>query len=122
GNTPEINVHHPFEVVVGHFPHSGREGHTGVVDNQVNLAKILADLRGVGVDGVPVGDIQAVGFHLGTVQAGSGFRQPRLVDIGESQPTAPGREGFGQGSADTGASTGDDSHLVVQIFHGGNLL
>ncbi len=40
-DAPEVDVHQPLEVLVGHGLDGGRHGHAGVVEDQVDLAVVL---------------------------------------------------------------------------------
>ena len=56
-HAPEVDVHQPLEVLVGHGLDGRPEGDAGVVHDQVHLAVIGHHLVGPGVDGGPVGHV-----------------------------------------------------------------
>src|SRR5690554_4866374 len=117
GHAPEVDIHHPFEVFVGHLANGGRQRHAGVVDDQVNLAEVRPYLFGVGVDGFAVRDIEKVRTHVGTTAGGHGFRQPGFVNVRQRQPAAFGGQHTGKGPADSGTGSGYHSHFVLEILH-----
>ena len=63
-HAPEVDVHQPFEVLVGHGLDRRAQRHAGVVDDQVDRAVVGDDAVGPGVDGVPIGHIEVLGGDL----------------------------------------------------------
>ena len=61
---PEINVHDPFEVFVGHLTDRGRQGNARVVDDQIDLTEIFHNLLRMGKDGIAIRHVQPVGFYI----------------------------------------------------------
>src|SRR5690606_40386034 len=55
-HTPEVDIHDPFEVVIGHLPHGRRQCDTGIVDHQIDLTKICPYLLGMSVYRITVRD------------------------------------------------------------------
>ena len=91
-DTPEVDVHQPFEVLVGHRLDGGAERHAGVVDDQVDLAVVGDDLVGPGVDRVPVGHVEVLGGDLDSEALALRHRlgQAGLVDVAQRERALPG--------------------------------
>src|SRR5918997_1221426 len=59
-DAPEVDVHQPLEVVVGHRVDRGQERDAGVVEHQVDPAVVVDDPVGPRVHRGPVGHVDAL--------------------------------------------------------------
>ena len=122
-DAPEVDVHDPLEVVVGHLLEVAVQRDAGVVDDHVDPAELAADRGGVLVHRLAVADVDLVRAHLPLQQGGARLHLPRgldqtdLVPVAQRQDRAlPGRL-EGELAADAGAGSGDHDHLAVESLH-----
>src|SRR6185437_10950839 len=62
-NSPEVDVHHPFDVFERGDVDVTRVGDAGVVVDLVDLAVVVLDRVGVDLEGLAFGDVEAVTAH-----------------------------------------------------------
>ena len=118
-HTPEVDVHQPLEVVVGHRGHVGAEGHAGVVDDDVHPTVVGDDLVGPGVHVVASGHVEATGGHLHApaLTAGRRLGQAGLVDVADRQVGTPTAQLDREGPADPRARSRDGGHPAPEPLH-----
>ena len=122
-HAPEVDVHEPFEVRVGHGLDRRAQRDAGVVDDEVDRAVVGHHLLGPGVDGVPIGHVEVLGGDLVPVAPAlrHRLRQPGIVDVGQGDVRAAPRQLDCEGAPDARARSGDGGHAVVEIPHVGPL-
>ncbi len=118
-DAPEVDVHDPLDVLELGLLDVAVVGDAGVVVDLVDLAEVGDDGVGVGQHCLPLGDIEAVGFHCRAERFGlaDGFGESFGVDVGESELGALRREIEGQCPADAGAGSGDDGDFAFEWVH-----
>ena len=86
-DAPKVDVHHPFDVLELADLDVAGECDAGVVVDLVDLAEVLVDLVGVGLEGLAFGDVEPVGpdRHTDGPQPFFGLREPLEVDIADRQ-------------------------------------
>ena len=94
-------------------------GDASVVVDVVDCAEVCDDGVGVGQHGLPLGDVEPVGLHVGAECLGlaHGFGQAVGVDVGQRELCALLREIERQRSADAGAGSGDDGNFAFESVH-----
>ena len=119
-DAPEVDVHHPLEVVVVDLLVAAEQRHARVVDHDVHPTEPAADRVGVVVHGPAVADVHTL--HQDP-PAGAGPHQPGglgqsgLVRVTQGEDRTPGGGVHGKRPADAGARSGDRDDLVVERPH-----
>ena len=118
-DAPEVDVHHPFDVLeLGDLDVAGERDARVVVD--------LVDLAEVGLDGVGVeqerfafGDVEAVGLDRGAdrLEPFFGDRQALGVDVADRDVGARTSQLDRQRLTDARSGAGDDSDLPGEALH-----
>lgn len=65
-HTPEVDVHQPVEVFICNLKHLRIDSHAGVIDQEIDRAKVTHHIIGIGVDGISLATIELVVPGLGT--------------------------------------------------------
>ena len=118
-DAPEVDVHEPLEVGIGHGLDRRSQGHPGVVEHQVDRAVLGDDLVGPRVHGVAIGDVDARARHLHArpLAEGDGLGQADVVDIAQREVRAPARQLLSERASDAGTGAGDGGHPPVEGLH-----
>ncbi len=118
-DAPEVDVHQPLEVLVGHGLDGGAQSDAGVVDDQVHLAVVVHDFVGPGVHGDAVGDVEALGadLHSKALAEGDGLGQADFIDVGQGEVGAAGSEIPGKGPTDARGGAGDGGDTAIEGLH-----
>ncbi len=85
---PEVDVHDPLDVLVlADLDVPPGERDAGIVVDLVDLAEVRLDAVGVGLEGLPLGDVQPIGLdvHTDRLEALLGDRETLGVDIADGQ-------------------------------------
>ena len=101
-HAPEVDVHHPLDVLELAGLDVTAERDAGVVVDLVDLAEVLVDLVGVGEESFALGDVEAVDLdsHTQRGQPPLGLREPFGVDVADRQLRACAGQLDGQRLAD----------------------
>lgn len=122
-HAPEVDAHDPFEIFGLDGFDEGPQGHTGVVEDQVDLAVVAGGLVGPGEHGFAVGHIELGrgDFHalrqarFGGQQRGLG--QALFVDVAQGEVAAAACQFEGQGAAHARSRARDGGHFALEVFH-----
>ena len=104
-----------FEILALDIDEVVADRDAGIADEHVEAAEAFERALEGGVDGIGIGDIDALGRELGKLRRHGGEPPPALApdaDLG-----AVGEEALGDGGADAGGAAGDDHALAHEIGH-----
>jgi hypothetical protein len=118
-DAPKVDVHDPLDVLELRPLEVAVVGDAGIVVDLVDFAEMGHNRVGVGQNGLPLGDVEPVGFHGRAECFGltDGFGESFGVDVRERELCALRREIDGQGSADAGSGSGDDGDFAFESVH-----
>ena len=105
----EIDAEHPFPILRSRLQRAGRQGHPGVVDEDVERVDLLVHRRGEAIHRLSVGHVDPNSDHLGTdtPERLLHLGQPVLVDVADGKVRARLRRDAGDRLTDAAGRTGD---------------
>ena len=116
-----IDVEDPLNVCHGHIGHGNLLGDTGIVDQNIDAAKLFHNIRDQSIHRSLVADIagNTVGFTAQSFNLLSIGSNAFLIDVRQHNGSTLASKGLGDGAPDSlgGTGTGDDNDLSIKIQH-----
>ena len=123
-DSPEVDVHQPSEVVVGHRVDVRRQRDAGVVEDQVHPPVLRDHVGGPCLDSVAIGDVDVSDIDVDRTGDRGGLFDERhrlgesgVVDVAECHVASRRRQLDGERSPDARSRAGDRRDLAGEVLH-----
>ena len=118
-HAPEVDVHQPFEILVGHRLDGCAERNARVVEDEVDPTVFGDDVVGPRIHRIVGCDVEVCGrdLHPEAVARRHSLGEPRVINVTQGQVRPAPSQRVGEGPADARAGPGDRRDTVAKIPH-----